>query len=167
MTIQPFDIDRVLNAAPAKVFACFTTGEHMARWFGPKGSEIIHSELDFRDGGIYHYAMRFGEAPPMWGRFFYRSIASPSRISLISCFSNPQGGISRAPFFDGKWPLEMDSTYRFEEAPGGKTRLTVSWRPLGATDDEISVFNANHESMTGGWSGTLDQIEAYLIAISN
>jgi uncharacterized protein YndB with AHSA1/START domain len=157
---EAFSISRTLVAPRELVFACFTTGEHMANWFGPQGSRITHSVMDFREGGIYHYAMEMGDAPAMWGRFLYRTILRPSRISLISCFSNPEGGISRAPFFDGKWPLEMESTYSFDDLPGGKTRITVSWQPLGASEDELATFDSNRASMNGGWSGTLDRLEA-------
>ncbi len=159
---EAFSIGRTLNAPSDLVFGCFAMPEHMARWFGPKGSAIVRSSMDFREGGIYHYAMKMGDAPDMWGRFFYRTIVRPSRIALISCFSNADGGISRAPFFDGKWPLEMDSTYSLEDAPGGKTLLTIAWRPLGASSEEIATFDSNRASMNGGWSGTLDRLEDHL-----
>ena len=59
-----------------------------------------------------------------------------------------------------------DSTrlYTFEDAPGGKTRFTVHWSPYEATADEQAAFDAGHASMTGGWSGVFDKLEAYLAA---
>ncbi|MBM3520802.1 MAG: SRPBCC domain-containing protein [Alphaproteobacteria bacterium] len=164
--IDVFTISRTLGAPRDLVFTCFTTGEHMAKWFGPKGATVTHSDMDFREGGIYHYAMKMGSAPEMWGRFFYRNIARGSRIALISSFSNPAGGISKAPFFDGKWPLEIDTNFSLEDVAGGKTKFTVTWMPRGASDEERSTFDANRTSMNGGWTGTLDQIEAYLATLT-
>ena len=71
------------------------------------------------------------------------------------------GGLSRHPL-GPTWPIEMFSIFTFEEMPDGKTRFTVTWRPHNATDIERATFDAGHASMTGGWSGTLDKLAAYL-----
>jgi uncharacterized protein YndB with AHSA1/START domain len=60
------------------------------------------------------------------------------------------------------WPLQMHSTFTFEELPGGKTKFTVRWAAHNATPEEQEVFDASHQSMNQGWSGTLEQLEAYL-----
>jgi uncharacterized protein YndB with AHSA1/START domain len=56
----------------------------------------------------------------------------------------------------------MHSTFTFEELPGGKTKFTVSWAPHNATEEEKKTFEAGRDSMRMGWSGTLEQLEAYL-----
>ena len=60
------------------------------------------------------------------------------------------------------WPLEMYSVFTFEELPGGKTKFTVTWRPHNATAEEQATFDAGHDSMRGGWGGTMDQFAVYL-----
>jgi uncharacterized protein YndB with AHSA1/START domain len=59
------------------------------------------------------------------------------------------------------WPLEMLSTFTFEDV-GGKTKVTIRWAPHNATDDERKTFDSSHDSMRQGWGGTMDQLEAYL-----
>jgi uncharacterized protein YndB with AHSA1/START domain len=49
-----------------------------------------------------------------------------------------------------------------EDAPGGKTRLTLVWSPLNATPQEQSTFDAAQESMRGGWGGSFERLDAYL-----
>ena len=44
----------------------------------------------------------------------------------------------------------------------GKTTVMVHWSTLNATDEERRTFNAGREGMTIGWSGTFDQLTAYL-----
>ena len=44
----------------------------------------------------------------------------------------------------------------------GKTRLTITSMAFDATEAERAVFDAHHDSMTQGWTGTLDQLETYL-----
>jgi hypothetical protein len=38
----------------------------------------------------------------------------------------------------------------------------VRWAPYEATDEERKTFDAGHDSMKGGWGGTMDQLEAYI-----
>lgn len=59
------------------------------------------------------------------------------------------------------WPLEMLSTFSLAEQDG-KTTVTVQWIPLNATEEEGKTFDAAHEGMKQGWTGTFDQLAAYL-----
>ena len=80
---------------------------------------------------------------------------------FISSFSDEAGGVTRHPMAP-TWPLELLSTFTFEEQPDGKTKVTIRWRPHNATDDERKTFDAGYDSMRQGWGGTLEQLEAYL-----
>ena len=95
-----------------------------------------------------------------YGLFVYREITPPERLVFISSFSDENGGLTRHPMAQ-TWPIEMLSTFAFEDV-GGKTRFTVKWSAHNATEEERKTFDAGHASMTQGWSGTLEQLEAYL-----
>src|SRR5262249_18481287 len=56
---------------------------------------------------------------------------------------------------------ETISTVTFE-AQGAKTRIGVRWAPHAATDVERKTFEAGHQSMQQGWTGTFDQLAQYL-----
>ena len=43
-----------------------------------------------------------------------------------------------------------------------KTALTVQRIPFDATASERQTFEAGHDSMQQGWTGTLDRLAAYL-----
>jgi uncharacterized protein YndB with AHSA1/START domain len=60
------------------------------------------------------------------------------------------------------WPIEMLSIFTFEDQPGGKTKFTVRWTPHDPTAEERKTFDQGHDSMTAGWSGTMEQLQAYL-----
>jgi len=156
-----FVISRVLDAPRGLVWECFTDPERMKQWWGPKGVKILKSQMDLRPGGTYHYAMQTPDGKVMWGKFTYREITPPDRIVFINSFSDEAGGVTRHPMAPG-WPLQMLSTFTFEDAPGGKTKFTVRWMPHEATAEEQQTFEAGRTSMTQGWGGTLDQLEAYL-----
>jgi uncharacterized protein YndB with AHSA1/START domain len=156
-----FVISRVFDAPRDLVWKCFTDPAQMKEWWGPKGVTVVHSKMDLRVDGTYHYAVKTPDGSLMWGRQVYREITPPERLVLINSFSDEKGGLTRHPM-SPTWPIEMLSIFTFEEQPGGKTKFTVRWSPHNATEDERKTFDAGHDSMRGGWSGTMEQLEAYL-----
>ena len=59
------------------------------------------------------------------------------------------------------WPLEMLNTATLTEQ-GGKTTLTIRSVAINATAHERKIFEDGFASMQGGFTGTLDQLAAYL-----
>lgn len=160
---RPFVLSRVFIAPPEMVFKAWTTEAALKAWFGPKGMPISRCTLDLRPGGAFHYAMAIPNAGEMWGIWRFREIVAPERLVFVASFSNERGEIARAPFSD-EWPLEVHSVVRF--APhagksGGTVVVMESW-PINASAAELAAFESMHDSMTGGWSGTLEQLAAFL-----
>jgi uncharacterized protein YndB with AHSA1/START domain len=159
-----FVISRTLDAPRDVVWKTFTEPKRMAQWWGPKGFKVMAMNIDLRPGGMCHYGLEAPTGAPMWGRFVYREIEAPERIVLVSSFSDEKGGLARHPGHMS-WPLEMLSTFTFEEEKGGKTKLTVRWSPHNATEEERKTFEEGRPSMMQGWSGTLEQLEKYLAGV--
>lgn len=161
-----FVISREFAAPRELVWKVFTDPEHLRQWWGPKGFKVFHAKMDFRPGGSFHYGMSTPEGgTTIWGMMRYLEIAPPDRIVLISAFSDEHGGLGRHPLAP-TWPPEMHSIFTFEDV-GGKTRFTVNWRPHNATPEEQATFDAGHDSMRGGWGGTLDVLATYLAKFNN
>jgi uncharacterized protein YndB with AHSA1/START domain len=160
--VKDFVIARDFDAPRPLLFSCFTEVDRLAKWWGPKGFRIIRPKLDFRPGGMFHYGMESGQGNVMWGRMMFREITPPERIVFINSFSDEHGGLARAPFFDDKWPLEILTHFDFAELGPNRSRFTVTWTPCNATEEEQAMFDANHASMNGGWTGTLDQLAEYV-----
>ncbi len=118
------------------------------------------AKMDFRPGGFFHYCLQSPDGKKMWGKFVYREIVAPERIVFVSSFSDETGALTRHPL-SPTWPLEILSTITFAEQ-AGKTTVIVEWVPLDATESERKTFEAGHESMQKGWTGTLDQLADYL-----
>ena len=157
---KEFVISRRFDAPRDLVFRLWTDPEHMRRWWGPKGFQVIHSKLDLHPGGLYHYGMRSADGHPMWGKFVFREIVKPERLVFVNSFSDEKGNVNRHPMHLS-WPLEMLSTISFIEQVG-KTTVTVSWLPLNPTEEERRTFEAGFDSMTQGWGGTFEQLGEYL-----
>ena len=156
-----FVITRVFDAPREKVWRCFTEPERMKEWFGPKGSTVVASNMDLRVGGTYHGAMRGPDGKVMWAKFVYREIVPPQRLVWEHSFSDEAGGLPRHPL-SPTWPLRLLTTVTLQDAPGGKTALTLTWSPLEASPQEHSTFEAAHDGRRGGWGGSFERLDAYL-----
>jgi uncharacterized protein YndB with AHSA1/START domain len=156
-----FVISRVFDAPRELLWKAFIEPERMKEWFGPKGSVVVASKMDFRIGGTYHGAMRGADGNVMWAKFVYREIVAPERLVWEHSFSDEAGGLTRHPL-SPTWPLKLLTTVTLAEAPGGKTALTLRWSPLEATADERNTFDAAHDGMRGGWGGSFERLDAYL-----
>jgi len=161
--VKPFEISRTFDAPRELVFAALTEPKRMKEWLSPKGMKVVKQDMDMRAGGTYHYGLESGTGQQMWGKFFYLEITPPSRVAYINVFSDAEGGITRHPMAPD-WPREMLSLTTLEDQ-AGKTLMTLHWEPLNAGETEIAVFNGAHDGMRGGWSGSMDQLDAYLASL--
>jgi uncharacterized glyoxalase superfamily protein PhnB/uncharacterized protein YndB with AHSA1/START domain len=157
---KPFILSRTFDAPRDKVWKAWTERDRLMQWFTPKGFKMTTAKLDLRPGGMFHYCMRSSEGKEMWGKFVYREIAAPDRIVVVNSFSDEAGGITRHPM-SPTWPREMLSTFALT-GQGGKTTVTIEWIPLNPTEEERKTFDGAHEGMKQGWTGTFDQLAAYL-----
>lgn len=157
-----FVITRVFKAPLARAWQAWSQADQLLHWWGPKGCSIEIARFEFRPGGFLHYAMRFADAPAMWGRFNYREIAPHRRLVWLNSFSNPGGGIARAPFSE-LCPLEIENSVTFAEH-AGVTTISLRARPFGETAEERRYFEDLHSSMEQGYGGTFDLLADFLQA---
>jgi uncharacterized protein YndB with AHSA1/START domain len=157
---RAFVITRVFDAPRDLVWKAWTERDRLMQWFGPKGFAMPIARLDFRPGGVFHFCLRSPDGHEMWGKFAYREIMAPERIVWVHSFSDEKGSLTRHAM-SPTWPLEMLSTATFSEREG-KTTVTLQWTALNATEPEQKTFDAGHEGMNQGWTGTFDQLAAYL-----
>jgi len=159
-TQRPFIISRTFAAPRELMWKAWSERRRLMEWFGPQGFKMPAGKMDFRPGGSFHYCMESPDGNEMWGKFVYREIIAPEKIVLVNSFSDEAGGITRHPM-SATWPLEMLSTFTLTEE-NGRTTATVHWVPFNATEEERKTFDAAHDGMKQGWTGTFDQLVAYL-----
>ena len=157
---RAFVISRSFDVSRELLWKALTEPERMAQWWGPKGFPVIAAKMDFCPGGRYLYGLKTPDGGAMWGRFIYREIDAPSRIVLVSSFSDDKGGVTRHPM-SASWPLEMLSLFELE-SEGDRTTLTIRGLPINSTEEERATFAGAMDSMTKGRSGTFDQLANYL-----
>jgi uncharacterized protein YndB with AHSA1/START domain len=157
---REFVISRTFDAPRDLVWKVHTEADHLKQWFGPKGFTMPTCTLDLRPGGIFHYCLKTPDGVEMWGKWTFREIVAPERLVVVVSFSDKDGGITRHPFAPD-WPRETLGTTTFTETDG-KTTITVRWIAINATEAELKTFDAGFDGMNQGWTGTMDQLDAYL-----
>jgi uncharacterized protein YndB with AHSA1/START domain len=153
-------LTRIIHAPRDRVFDAFTKADQLMHWWGPKGFTMLVSQLDLRLGGLFHYCLQSPDGLTMWGKFVYREINAPEGFVFVSSFSDEQGNLTRHPF-STMWPLEVLNTITLTEEDC-QTMLTLRGRPINASDDEQQLFDESHRLVKAGFSGTFDQLDAYL-----
>ncbi|MES3007022.1 MAG: SRPBCC domain-containing protein [Pseudomonadota bacterium] len=159
-----FEIVRVLKQPLVKVWKAWSDAEQLQHWWGPQGCTVEIGRFEFRPGGFCHYAMRFPDAPAMWGRFNYRQIEASQKLVWLNSFANEQCGITRAPFSDD-CPLEILNSVTFNEQHG-VTTITLRAEPFGALPQELQFFEDLRPSLEQGYGGTLEQLTEFLAKVS-
>ena len=160
-----FQYTRVLDAPRGLVWKAFTESERLMQWWGPAGFTMLAAKVELRPGGVFHYGMRGPDGSEVWGKWVYREIVPPERLSVLASLSDADGGMTRHPSAPG-WPLELLSTMTLTEHDG-RTTVTVDSVPHDATDAERQVFASALGSMDEGYAGTLDKLVAYLAKTSS
>lgn len=158
-----FVINRSFDAPVDVVFDMWTDPKHISKWLPPVGLEMEFLRSDIQPGGTAAYRM-FNTDLVMFGRIEYKEIARPSRLVYTQQFCDEHGNLSRHPDLP-VWPATMLTTVHFSAEGPGSTRVTVMWEPYGeVTPEEVAVFLEHRPSMTMGWTGSFDKLEAILPA---
>lgn len=160
---KPHTVSRIFDAPRDLVWKVNTEAEHLCKWLAPEGFSAIAKSMDFRPGGVYHYAQISPDGGTyMWGKVTYVEITPKDRIVFLQNFSDEDGGIGTHPMAPA-WPKTMYSVNTFEDLGNGRTRLTVEWTPVeGSSPAELAMFDGARAGMDGGWKGTFDKLEGYL-----
>ena len=168
MNIQPqtkspdFVISRVFDAPRDLVWKCVHRARAHEAMVGPEGLHRDPLEDGSAAGGTYHYGMKSPTAMSCGARSCTARSCRRERMVLHQLVLGRGRRHHAPPVAHASWPLEMLSVFTFEEQPGGKTKFTVRWSPHNATEEERKTFDTDHDSMRMGWSGTFEQLEAYL-----
>lgn len=159
---ETFVIARAFSAPIDTVFELWTNPDHLKRWLPPSGFEMSILSGEIAAGSTVFYKMWNAAGVTMFGKIEYLEINRPHRIVDIQRFCDEHGNAGRHPLLP-TWPSAMHRTVTFIDEGAGETRVRVEWEPAAtATPDEIAAFVQHRPSMTNGWTGSLDKLEALL-----
>jgi len=93
-------LERIFKAPRSLVFKAYTEQEQLKQWWGPNGWELSFCEVDFREGGYWHFCMKCVDeskeyaGQESWGKALYTRIDAPASIQYTDYFSNPDGELN-------------------------------------------------------------------------
>lgn len=156
-----FVINRTFDAPIELMFEMWTNPRHFSQWLAPTGFQMEFIRADIRPGGKTFYCMQGGDVK-MYGRAEYLKFEKPHRIIYTQQFCDENENLSRHPMAP-TWPATMLTTGQLAEEGPDRTRVTVTWEAYGdTTPAELATFINSKGSMTQGWTGSFDKLEAYL-----
>jgi uncharacterized protein YndB with AHSA1/START domain len=129
------NLTRVFDASRDVVFEAWTTPEHLAKWWGPKGFTTTTHAFAFEVGGAWRFTMHGPDGVDYPNRIVYDAIARPERIAY-SHFGGEDG-----------LPAEFKTTVTFE-AQGDKTKVTM--RALFPSANVRDTVAKTHGAIEGG-----------------
>lgn len=155
-----FVISRVLAASPQRVYQAWADPASMAQWSGPKGAsvEILHGQQIVGQSTIARTSSPDG--PEMFSLCLWRALTPHRLVSWEQSFCTREGVKCAPPFFDD-WPQTLLTEVTLEPHDQG-TFLTLKWTPIEFTEAALAMFARQMDSMTDGWNGSLDKLEAWL-----
>lgn len=135
---------RLLNAPRELVWKAWTDPKHLINWFGPKGYTNTFHEIDIRPGGVWKFTMHGPDGTDYPNLVVFDKLVKPDYITYThGTFDEPEA-------------FKVKVT--FEEAAGGKTRITMrSLFPTVEALDAVKKFGAVELGYT-----TLDKLEEEL-----
>ena len=143
---------RRLDAPRALLFECWTTPEHILRFFMPKPHSVTACDIDLRPGGRFNTTfLIYGEESHNEG--VWLEVVKDRRIVFTDSYS--EGWKPAADPF-------MTAIIEFDDHPEGGTEYTAIAR------HRTPEARETHEDMGfyGGWRAVADQLEAYARGLS-
>jgi uncharacterized protein YndB with AHSA1/START domain len=156
---EQFFISRTFDAPIERMYEMWTDPERLAQWLPPTGATMQFLRTESRIGGTSFYAMTAAGGMVMHGRVTYLALEKPGRIVYTQQFCDEKELVIRPPFFSS-WPQTMLTTVELASEGQNRTRVTVRWEPRDATPADIAEFTKQRGSMTMGWTGSFDKLEA-------
>ena len=159
---EKFVINRSFDAPLEVMFEMWTNPEHFSQWLPPTGFDMQFIRADIRPGGSTFFLMSGNGGFKMYGRAEYLNIRKPDRIVYIQQACDENEKITPHPM-GPVWPEAMLTTVELSEEGADRTRVTVTWEPYGTTTpEELAAFIEMRGSMTQGWTGSFDKLEAHV-----
>lgn len=84
-------VTREFNANADLVWKAWTTAELLDQWWAPKPYRAETKSLDFREGGVWLYAMVSRENEKLWCRADYKTIEPVKQVLWFDAFCDENG----------------------------------------------------------------------------
>jgi uncharacterized protein YndB with AHSA1/START domain len=138
------EMERVLPATPAVVFAAFTDPDQLVRWWGPAGFTTPSLQYRARVGESYRIEMQPPEGDSFYLTGQFREVEPPARLAYTFVWEPPDAD-----------DVETVVTLSFHDL-GGSTKVAFTQGPF-----KTEARRALHRD---GWGDGFDKLERLITA---
>lgn len=139
-------IVRRIAARPSIVFDALTTPEGIAHWWGPDAGPVLLAETDLRVGGQFRVRFRMLDGSEHESSGEYLEIVRPERLAM-----------------SWRWHCGVETE--------DESLLEIALRAI-AIGTELTLTHSRlpdeetRKSHEHGWTGALDKLERYFLALT-
>ena len=156
-----FVINRSYSASVQDIYRAWTNPAQLCKWLPPSGFTMEFLDSDIRKGGRCLSRMSNGDGISFCVKLDYLE-CSPSRIIYMQTFCDENGQATKHPGLQ-EFPESLLQNVSISEEEDGMTRVTLTTTPFGSpSPGELKVFLDIRDSMTTGWTHSLDVLEFML-----
>lgn len=87
-------VKREFAAARALVWDAYTKSDILDQWWAPKPWSARTKSMDFKEGGIWLYAMVSPEGEEHWGKMEYKTINPKDYFQAVDGFCDADGNLN-------------------------------------------------------------------------
>ena len=133
-------VRRTIAATPERLFEAWTTPQQLLAWWGPKGVDCTHAEIDLRVGGRYRLGNRLPDGTTLYITGEFVEIDPPTGLTYT-------------------WSIEPDN-----ERP---ERVSVSFEARGDSTEVVIVHSRIFDAVAqkrheAGWLGCLEGLAVHV-----
>jgi uncharacterized protein YndB with AHSA1/START domain len=141
-------VSRVFHAPRERVFAAWSSAEHVKQWFCPQAFTVPQANVEFRAGGKFDVCMRAPDGQEHWTRGHFIEIVPNARLVIEMS----------VPGADGELLFSAHTEVDFLEASCGTSMEVTQTYTLLHPIAEQMVKGAQQ-----GWNETLDRLGRTLV----
>lgn len=149
---KTINITKEFKAGVERVWDAWTKSELLDQWWAPKPYRVETKSMDFREGGVWLYAMISPENDAHWCRADYSAIKLNESFSALDAFCDEAGTINTA------FPRSLWTNTFTANGPHTTVSIAISYTAL--SDLEKIIEMGFKEGFTMGLSNLDELLEA-------
>jgi uncharacterized protein YndB with AHSA1/START domain len=149
---KKLNVVRHFNAPVSKVWKAWTESELLDKWWAPRPWRAETKSMDFKEGGLWLYAMAGPEGEKHWSRVDFKSINPQKSFATAHAFCDEDGNLSNI-MATSYWDVTFSDT-----ETGSKVDVTLTF------DTEVDMQTLVQMGFEGGFTMALGNLDELLEA---
>jgi uncharacterized protein YndB with AHSA1/START domain len=151
-------ITRIVNAPRELVYECWTSAEHLKKWYAPTDCTCYFTYVDVKIDGGFHGSINHIDGRRNWFRAVFKAIDPPQKLVFTLARADEHGNhmTPKDAGMPAEWPDVTVVTLTFEDLGKGKqTKFTLH--------QTVDLDLATRIGAYPSWLQMLDRMESLIV----